>query len=58
MCAEIMLRKCPSKGEVVRQMKEQGAAEQAVNQAVAELRARKRTLEAKVRPRHGLLFPR
>uniref|UniRef100_A0A8C5AX38 Glycine--tRNA ligase n=1 Tax=Gadus morhua TaxID=8049 RepID=A0A8C5AX38_GADMO len=47
MCAEIMLRKCPSKGEVVRQMKEQGAAEQAVNQAVAELRARKRTLEAK-----------
>ena len=37
-------------------MKEQGAAEQDVNQAVAELRARKRTLETKVRPRHGILL--
>ncbi|XP_071383672.1 glycine--tRNA ligase [Centroberyx affinis] len=34
-------------GELVRQMKEQGAAEQELSRAVAELKARKRILEAK-----------
>lgn len=36
------------KGELVRQMKQEGAPDVDVTKAVAELKARKRTLEAKV----------
>lgn len=41
-------------GDLVHQLKEKGATEQELSRAVAELKARKKALEAKVK---GVLFP-
>lgn len=43
-------------GDLVHQLKEKGASEQELSKAAAELKARKKILEAKVRISHPLSF--